>query len=174
MDETLPNSPPIVSGAIDYLKKLDNLEKLVMSLNDKVGAMEIKYNIMNNIISDILLRVDKNEKTINQLNDSCKDNTKYIKNQDIYSRRSNIEFCNIPETVQQNDLEAYIVKMLNVAKIKVQSYDIVAVHRLGKFVSGRNRNVIVRFINRKNTYKCFGLGKKLSLLAEYKNKKYTR
>ena len=142
-----------------------------MSLNDKVGAMETKYNIMNNIVSDILHRIDNNEKTINDLNELSKENQKYIKNQDIYSRRSNIEFYNIPESILQNDLEAYIVKMLNSAKIKVQSYDIVAVHRLGKFVSGRKRNVIVRFINRKNTYKCFGLGKKLANIAEYKNKK---
>ena len=72
MDETLPESPPIVSGAFDYLKRLDKLEKLVMSLNDKVGAIKTKYNIMNNIVSDILHRIDNNEKTINDLNEFYK------------------------------------------------------------------------------------------------------
>ena len=43
-----------------------------MSLNDKVGAMETKYNIMNNIVSDILHRIDNNEKTINDLNELYK------------------------------------------------------------------------------------------------------
>ena len=61
--------------------------------------------------------------------------------------------------------------MLKSVKINVQSYDIVAVHRLGRFKSGKTRNVIVRFVNRKHTYKCFGIGKKLKLVNEYKNKK---
>ena len=61
--------------------------------------------------------------------------------------------------------------MLNSVKINVESYDIVAVHHLGKFVSGRKRNVIVRFVNRKNAYKCFGIGKKLTKINEYKNKR---
>ena len=61
--------------------------------------------------------------------------------------------------------------MLNSAGIKIRSYDIVAVHRLGKFKKGQKRNVIVRFINRKNAYKCFGLGKKLNKIDEYKHKR---
>ena len=37
--------------------------------------------------------------------------------------------------------------------IKIQSYDIVAVHRLGERRGDRPRNVIVRFVNRKNAIK---------------------
>ena len=60
--------------------------------------------------------------------------------------------------------------MLAKVNIKISSYDIVAVHRLGKFQSGKTRNVIVRFVNRKNTYRCYGIGKKLANTNEYKNK----
>ena len=38
-------------------------------------------------------------------------------------------------------------------EIKIQSYDIVAVHRLGERRGDRPRNVIVRFVNRKNAIK---------------------
>ena len=70
-----------------------------------------------------------------------------------YTRRENIEFINIPETTLQKDLEPLVIKILNSMDIKIQSYDIVAVHRLGERRGDRPRNVIVRFVNRKNAIK---------------------
>ena len=75
-----------------------------------------------------------------------------------YSRRENVEFANIPENVSQKELEPLIIKILNSMNIKIQSYGIVAVHRIGAIkynldpdLPNRPRNVIVRFINRKNS-----------------------
>ena len=68
-----------------------------------------------------------------------------------YSRRENIEIANISEDVKQQQLENHILKILhNLGLISLTSYDIVAVHRLGKKCANRNRSTIVRFINRKN------------------------
>ena len=153
------------------MDKLSTLEKKVSELSDKLISLNSKFELFNNIVTDILTRVDKNECAIINLKDRTINNEKYIRNQDIYLRRNNVEFVNIPESIKQRDLENYIVKLLNKIKIKVQSYDIVAVHRLGKYVSGKTRNVIVRFVNRKNSYKCFGIGKKLKLLNEYKDER---
>ena len=126
---------------------------------------------MNKIVSDILERLDNVEKSNTNFEERITFNETYVKQQDIYSRRNNIELCNISENIHQRDLESFVVQMLNSAGIKIRSYDIVAVHRLGKFVAGKKRNVIVRFVNRKNAYKCFGLGKKLNKIEDYKNKR---
>ena len=55
--------------------------------------------------------------------------------------------------------------------IKLVSYDLVAVHIIGKYVTGRNRNVIVRFINRKNAYRCLRNSKQL---LKSKNSEFTK
>ena len=68
-----------------------------------------------------------------------------------YGRRESIEIANVPESIPQHKLEEYVVKFLNVINVKVQHYDIVAVHRLGK-KSHKPRNVIVRFLNRKHAF----------------------
>ena len=48
--------------------------------------------------------------------------------------------------------------------INLQSYDLVAVHRIGKFIEGKYRNVIVRFVNRKNAFVCLRNSKKLECI----------
>ena len=52
----------------------------------------------------------------------------------------------------------------------MQSYDLVAVYRIGKFIQGKHRNVIVRFINRKNAFSCLKHSSKLakSGITEYR------
>ena len=69
-----------------------------------------------------------------------------------YSRRQNIEISNIPESIPQHKLENHVIKVLGEIGIYVKSYDLVGVHRLGKYHRNSERNVIVRFINRKDAY----------------------
>ena len=69
---------------------------------------------------------------------------------------------------QPNELEVYILKVMESIGIILQSYDLVAVHRIGKFSHGKNRNVIIRFVNRKYAYLCLRDSKKLKKHAEYK------
>ena len=88
-----------------------------------------------------------------------------------YGRRESIEIANIPETIPQNKLEEYVVKFLNIINVKVHHYDIVAVHRLGKKMRNKPRNVIVRFLNRKHAFAALK-NKRLIVsknLLEYKN-----
>ena len=61
-----------------------------------------------------------------------------------------------------NNIETHIIKVLGSIGVVVQSYDIVAVHRLGKSTVNKNRGVIVRFPNRKHAYSCSKNSKKLS------------
>ena len=55
--------------------------------------------------------------------------------------------------------------------VVVQSYGIVAVHRLGKSTVDKNRSVIVRFLNRKHAYSCLKNSKKLSTSSNASMKK---
>ena len=49
-------------------------------------------------------------------------------------------------------LHNHCIDVFNSLNIHVTSYDIVAVHRQGKFSRGRTRSVITRFVNRKHAY----------------------
>ena len=67
-----------------------------------------------------------------------------------YSRHENLELANIPGHILQNDLEKYIIDILGSINVNIQSFDIAAVHRIGKSNKNNSRNIIVRFTNSKN------------------------
>ena len=71
-----------------------------------------------------------------------------------YTRRENIELINIPERIKHTELEGTVIKILNCIGVKVSSYKLVAVHRIGRPRKDSTRNVIVRFINRKDAIDC--------------------
>ena len=136
------------------------------SLLSKLESLEKKLSDLSNAVNGIIL----NNRGIKDLTETNTKNLinieKYVVEQDQYSRRNNVEFRNIPEAVVQKNLENYILKLLAFLGMEINSYDIVAVHRLGKSAPGKPRNVIVRFLNRKHAYRCLSLKKKM------KNTKY--
>ena len=98
----------------------------------------------------------------NDIYDNFYELEKYVSEIDQYSRRNNVEFRNIPENIGITNIEKHIIKVLGSIGVVVQSYDIVAVHCLGKSTVNKNRSVIVRFLNRKHIYSCLKNSKKLS------------
>ena len=78
-----------------------------------------------------------------------------------YSQRKNVEIHNIPESIMQKDLEQYVIAVLSSIGVILESYDIVATHRIGDKQNGKSRKVIVRFVNRKNAYHSIKNRKKL-------------
>lgn len=88
---------------------------------------------------------------------------------DSYGRRCNIEISGISEGIKQPQLEKHVLKIFAKLEIHLQSYDLAACHRMGKKMEGKNRTVIVRFINRKDAYTCLKYGKHLKDFAEYRN-----
>ena len=93
-----------------------------------------------------------------------------INSVDQYSPRSDVEIRNIPENMPQSNIEKYVIKIFESIGVKVQSDDLVAVHRIGKFSEGKHRNIIVRFINRKKGFSCLKHSSKLakSGITEYR------
>ena len=91
------------------------------------------------------------EKENNELYDHIYELQKTMLKNNQYSRYENIEIVNIDEDINQHNLENYVLRVLhNLGLSKLTSYDIVAVHRIGKRRPNTNRVTIVRFINRKN------------------------
>ena len=88
-----------------------------------------------------------------------------------YGRRPSIEILNIKETIPQQQLENYVIEFLKLINVNVTSYDIVAVHRLGKVKPGKNRSVVLRFVNRKNAILALRNKKKA---REVNNQEYRR
>ena len=89
-----------------------------------------------------------------------------------YGRRESVEISGIPENIEQNNLEAEVIKIYNEAKVKVhdrelKKKDITACHRIG-----RKGVTIVRFVNRKHAYEGLRLGKNLKNSKLYDNQIY--
>ena len=90
-----------------------------------------------------------------------------------YSCRDNVEIHNVPVLIEQQNLEKHVLAALAPINIQLQSYDIVAVvHRIGKKISGNNRKDLVRFVNRKNAFRCIKNSRKLRLSGNHKYKSY--
>ena len=115
-------------------------------------------------------RVDELTRENENLYDCIYNTDVNLNNLDQYSRRVNVEIKNISESINQSNIENHVIEVFKSIGVKVQSYDLVAVHRLGKYIQRKNRNVIVRFINRKNPFACLRNSKKLAVsnLPEYK------
>ena len=149
------------SGEEDH--SLIQLQEKIENLDEKLNQV-IENN--RNLNKKILELTSDNE----HLYDTIYDIEVKLSSVDQYSRRSNIEICNIPEKIAQKNLEVYVLKVMNSIGVQLQSYDLVAVHRIGKFTRGKNRNVIIRFVNRKGAYLCLRDSKllKKSNIGEYK------
>ena len=103
--------------------------------------------IINNLVSTVqkyvtfcqqLVISDRNLKTevkkLHKVNDDILNSIYNIESEMIsanqYNRRENLEFVNILESFSQKELELLLLKIFNSMKIPMQSYDIVAVHRI--------------------------------------------
>ena len=71
-----------------------------------------------------------------------------------YSRRWNIEVCNIPEDIVQDQLKPNIMNALGQMKVDTSGRDIEIVHRLRKKRNSMEpATVTVRFKDRNNEFK---------------------
>ena len=117
------------------------------------------------------LKRDINELTTENtdLYDLLYDMELQINNLNQYTRRSSIE-RNVSDRINQHNLEQYVLKVFESIGVNLVSYDLVVVHRVGKFMEDKNRNVIVKYLNRKNAFICLRNAKKLasSDIPDYK------
>ena len=105
-------------------------------------------------LTSLKLQIENNTLYSEDLYDTVCDLEYEVNEMNQYSRHENIELQNIPESVVQDDLEKFVVNLFKEIKLDISSYDLVAVHWLGKPSSRKSRNVIARFLNRKSAFTC--------------------
>ena len=133
----------VSSDAASILLKISTLESTVQNYQAFCQQLVISNRNLNTEVKKLK---DDNDDI---LNSRYNIEAEMIRNNQ-YNRRENLEFVNIPEAITQKELEPLLIKIFNSMNIPIQSYDIAAVHRIGTSNSNHPRNVIFRFINRKN------------------------
>ena len=90
-----------------------------------------------------------------------------------YGRRESIERLGIPEYIGIDTLENEVIGILESIGVFVDSYQIVAVHRLKDINSNTNNNnprsTIIRFVNRKHAFLALQNKNKLRTINGFQN-----
>ena len=149
------------------------------NLLDRISKLEASYTKLLGSCGDLALNnrqlkyeIDKLKIENSSLHEDIYNLENNVSRLDQYGRRENLEIVNLPESLTQKDLEPKILQILKSMKFDISSYDIVGVHRIGKKRGNRPRNVIIRFVNRKDAHDMISYSKTFSKKASdlgYKN-----
>ena len=160
---------------------------LQVSLTQEVGHKSDDHDIeehefrkdipIHNIVRDLPVTERNRQFQANQKELNLPENTNILINMqekiynlekrcaanDQYSRRNSIEISGIPDSIPDNLLEGKVIEILSYLNIDLDNCDIEACHRLYKKPNSLSpARVIVRFLNRKNTYLALSRKKSLS------------
>ena len=131
----------------------DGSSPTMITVMDRLSCLEFTVNRLEKENLQLKKYVKNLEKASEQLEDNIYYVEKDLSSLQQYSRRWNVEICNIPEDVIQDHLEPKIVCALNQMEVPITGDDIEIVHRLSKPTGSNNpANVIVRFKNRNKAY----------------------
>ena len=143
----------------------DPLSKLKTDLRLVIEKLNEVCQVNTAMLNKISELVAEN----NKLYDEVEEQKIELAELNQYGRRENIEICGIPENIEVKKLEEHVISVLKSIGVTVSSFNVVAVHRIGKKTPSRPRNVIVRFVNRKHAFSALKNKKKLN---NSKHKKY--
>ena len=160
-----PNSLPSNDSWYESMER-----RFRTSADPSVGNIEPPSENDNKTISERLLEIERNELQFYTLINSLKSNLENSRNEndqlrkrvvdlekdlariDQYGRRQNVEIAGIPNTVSDKALEKEVIKILHhIGMYWIDSYSIVACHRIGGKDRSGSKNVIVRFLHRKDS-----------------------
>ena len=106
------------------------------------------YSLINSLKSN--LEDTRNENDL--LKQRVVDLEKDLARLDQYGRRQNVEIAGIPNSVSNKALEKEIINILHeIGMYWIDSYSIVGCHRIGGKDRFGSRNVIIRFLHRKDS-----------------------
>ena len=140
----------LIEKISDLDNKVDEFNKERSKLHQDIGRLKrkvVSLETYNSVFSESLTAIEKEITLLAQ-----------------YGRRESIEILGISENVGIDHLEEEVLKILNNIGVFINSYDIVAVHRLNdkKYRSANSPpSAIVRFVNRKHAFET--LSKKRNL-----------
>ena len=143
--------------------KFTDLIQYIDELKDSLFQVKLENQNLHKAIASIR---NDNDDIFNSIHEI----EKKITRSNQYSRRENIEIMNIPEDIPQSRLEISILDILHEMGMKISSYDIAAVHRVGKKRGKRPRNVIICFMSRKDSI--FILNQRINFERSARNLQY--
>ena len=129
--------------------RIKYLETSVCSIQKDTYSSYIEFKLIQNKLKLLELELDKFQQ---------------------YNRRESIEISGLPENIPQSELENTMINIFRRIGVTLDSYQIAACHRLKRRVGDElTSRVIIRFINRKNSYRCLDNKKYLRNIREYPN-----
>ena len=159
MENRLGNSS-LTSHDIDPQLPSKSNNEVIADRLDKIEQNEIKMYASYKKLESELLKS-------RELNDSLQKRVIELESDlarlDQYGRRENIEIAGVPNRVTDKDLEKEIIKILrHIGMHWIDSYSIVGCHRIGGKDKYGSKNVIVRFLHRKDSQAALRRKKELS------------
>ena len=152
---------------VSSVKSANNFDNNVVEKKNNNQLLEPRNNKMESELKVLKARIQKCEDFLDDQLDYIHHLEKQISRLDQYGRRENIEIAGIPAKVHNKNLETEVLKILREIGLKhLQHFNIVACHRLGKVDKNGCRNIIIRFMNRKDAIKCLKLRRNLYLCNE--------
>ena len=146
----------------------EDSQTTIQKLKDNIRTVIDKLNEICKVNTVMLEKIQILTRDNDQLYEITREQKIELTELNQYGRRENVEFCNIPESIGDKDLEEHILTICqSLGMKKISAYNIVAVHRIGKRLPSKPRNVIVRFVNRKHAFSLLKNKKKLKD-GEYK------
>lgn len=153
-----PEASELVGVVVDSMN--ENLKCMVETL-------ERNQANMNDELIKLKKRLSENEFYMEDQYDYIENLEKRLNHLDQYGRRENIEIAGIPNHVSDDNLEREVVKILKkIGLTHIVHYNIVGCHRLRTKDKFGCKNVIVRFLNRKDAINSLKSRKNLASCAE--------
>ena len=128
-------------------------DSIMRNILNRLTCLEFTVNRLEK--ENILLK--KDVKSLVNLNKDLEDDLYYLRidlsSLEQYTRRWNVEVCNIPEEINQDQLKPTIISAFTQMEVPINEDDLEIVHRLGKPKNSNSpANVIIRFKNRNSAY----------------------
>ena len=145
-----------------------DLKAEVQALRSTVSELEMAAQMSSSKIESLeasnkSLSLTSQVKEIDTLRAELKKQKEKVLHMEVYSRRENLIFRNIPESPSENCRELIFDIMTKEMDIETSQMRCHAVHRMGKPIQGRPRPIIVRFVCREDKEVVF---RKRNLLKE--------
>ena len=140
---------------INFYPRLIEIENILDEIKNSNHDLKTENTKLRSELDDAWYNIRYLEKDLNLLQQ--------------YNRRENIEISNIPDTIENHELDDVVIGILRrIGVDNLESWEIAACHRLKKRKNDQFGNIIIRFINRKRAIQCLKYKKYLKdYICEY-------
>lgn len=143
----------MVEGVLQKFNVLESsvktIEAEIATLSAKTSAVEKSVGVMDNSMKFLNSEVEELKSQVNENVREIKNLGDRILYQDVYSRRENLRFFNIPEFTDTTEDSAELIYRFMERELEVdnaRNIEFQRVHRIGAKKQGTSRPIIARFL----------------------------